>query len=207
MLCIIYAMKNNVIEKLNWRYATKVFDKSKKLSEDDLNILLESLRLTPSSFGLQPWKFVLVKNIDLREKIKDASYGQTQMTDASDLIVLCAKETITEDDVVKITGNNEGYKNMIMGSIKNKSNDEILNWNAKQVYLALGFLLETAAIMNIDACPMEGFDNKKVDEILGLNEKGLKSVVICPVGYRSEDDKYANNPKFRFPQSELVTIL
>ena len=207
MLCIIYAMKNNVIEKLNWRYATKVFDKSKKLSEDDLNILLESLRLTPSSFGLQPWKFVLVKNIDLREKIKDASYGQTQMTDASDLIVLCAKETLTEDDVVKITGNNEGYKNMIMGSIKNKSNDEILNWNAKQVYLALGFLLETAAIMNIDACPMEGFDNKKVDEILGLNEKGLKSVVICPVGYRSEDDKYANNPKFRFPQSELVTIL
>ncbi len=207
MLCIIYAMKNNVIEKLNWRYATKVFDKSKKLSEDDLNILLESLRLTPSSFGLQPWKFVLVKNIDLREKIKDASYGQTQMTDASDLIVLCAKETITEDDVVKITGNNEGYKNMIMGSIKNKSNDEILNWNAKQVYLALGFLLETAAIMNIDACPMEGFDNKKVDEILGLNEKGLKSVVICPVGYRSEDDKYANNSKFRFPQSELVTIL
>jgi nitroreductase len=200
-------MKNNVIEKLNWRYATKVFDKSKKLSEDDLNILLESLRLTPSSFGLQPWKFVLVKNIDLREKIKDASYGQTQMTDASDLIVLCAKETITEDDVVKITGNNEGYKNMIMGSIKNKSNDEILNWNAKQVYLALGFLLETAAIMNIDACPMEGFDNKKVDEILGLNEKGLKSVVICPVGYRSEDDKYANNSKFRFPQSELVTIL
>ena len=207
MLCIIYAMKNNVIEKLNWRYATKVFDKSKKLSEDDLNILLESLRLTPSSFGLQPWKFVLVKNIDLREKIKDASYGQTQMTDASDLIVLCAKETLTEDDVVKITGNNEGYKNMIMGSIKNKSNDEILNWNAKQVYLALGFLLETAAIMNIDACPMEGFDNKKVDEILGLNEKGLKSVVICPVGYRSEDDKYANNSKFRFPQSELVTIL
>ena len=96
---------------------------------------------------------------------------------------------------------------MIMGSIKNKSNDEILNWNAKQVYLALGFLLETAATMNIDACPMEGFDNKKVDEILGLNEKGLKSVVICPVGYRSEDDKYANNPKFRFPQSELVTIL
>jgi nitroreductase len=200
-------MKNNVIEKLNWRYATKMFDKSKKISDDDLNILIESLRLTPSSFGLQPWKFVLVKNIDLREKIKDASYGQIQMTDASDLIVLCAKETLTEDDVVKITGNNEGYKNMIMGSIKNKSNDEILNWNAKQVYLALGFLLETAAIMNIDACPMEGFDNKKVDEILGLNEKGLKSVVICPVGYRSEDDKYANNPKFRFPQSELVTIL
>lgn len=200
-------MKNNVIEKLNWRYATKMFDKSKKISDDDLNILIESLRLTPSSFGLQPWKFVLVKNIDLREKIKDASYGQTQMTDASDLIVLCAKETLTEDDVVKITGNNEGYKNMIMGGIKNKSNDEILNWNAKQVYLALGFLLETAAIMNIDACPMEGFDNTKVDEILGLNEKGLKSVVICPVGYRSEDDKYANNPKFRFPQSELVTIL
>jgi nitroreductase len=200
-------MKNNVIEKLNWRYATKMFDKSKKISDDDLNILIESLRLTPSSFGLQPWKFVLVKNIDLREKIKDASYGQIQMTDASDLIVLCAKETLTEDDVVKITGNNEGYKNMIMGSIKNKSNDEILNWNAKQVYLALGFLLETAAIMNIDACPMEGFDNKKVDEILGLNEKGLKSVVICPVGYRSEDDKYANNSKFRFPQSELVTIL
>ena len=176
---MIESMKNNVIEKLNWRYATKMFDKSKKISDDDLNILIESLRLTPSSFGLQPWKFVLVKNIDLREKIKDASYGQIQMTDASDLIVLCAKETLTEDDVVKITGNNEGYKNMIMGSIKNKSNDEILNWNAKQVYLALGFLLETAATMNIDACPMEGFDNTKVGDKL-IKNRGEASVKVLP---------------------------
>jgi len=115
---------------------------------------------------------MLVKNVELREKIKDASYGQAQMTDASDLIVLCAKENITEADVVKITGDNENYKNMIMGSVSNKSNIELFNWNSKQVYIALGFLMETAAMMDIDACPMEGFDNAKVDEILN-NACGL----------------------------------
>lgn len=204
---MITLMNNNIIQQLNWRYATKSFDKNKKINPQDFDTLLESLRLSPSSFGIQPWKFIVVKNSEIREKIKEASYGQVQISDASDLIVLCAKNNITEVDVDRITGSNESYKNMIMSAIGAKSTDELLNWNAKQVYIALGFLLETAALMNIDSCPMEGFDANKVDEILKLKEKGLTSTVICPVGYRSVDDKYAMAKKVRFLREELVLVV
>jgi nitroreductase len=120
-------MKNNIIQQLNWRYATKTFDKDKKISQENLDILLESLRLTPSSFGLQPWKFIVIKNPEIREKIKAVAYGQSQVADASDLIILCAKENITEADVVKITGENEVYKNMVMGAVGGRNVSELLN--------------------------------------------------------------------------------
>ena len=198
------SMKNKIIEQLNWRYATKVFNKNKKVEDKDLNILLEAMRLSPSSFGIQPWKFVLVKNAQIREKIKEAAYGQNQITDASYLLVFCAKTKIAESDIDKLVGDNKDYKNVIMGAITNRSDHDLLNWNARQVYIALGFLLETCALMKIDACPMEGFDNAKVDEILGLKEMGLTSMVMCPIGYRSNEDKYSKKEKFRFCLEELV---
>lgn len=200
-------MQNKIIQGLNWRYATKVFNKNKKINSDDFKILTESLRLSPSSFGLQPWKFFIIKNAEIREKIKEVAYGQSQVTDASELIVMCAKTTIVENDIDKLVGDNVGYKNVILGAIYNKSELEMQNWNARQVYIALGFLLETCALLQIDSCPMEGFDNSKIDEILKLKENGLTSVLLCPVGYRSDDDKYASKIKTRFLESEIIEVL
>lgn len=211
-------MSNNIIDHLNWRYATKIFDKDKKISEEQLDVLLESLRLSPSSHGLQPWKFLVVKNAEIREKIKEASYSQVQTTDASDLIVLCAKTNFGEqeinnyiDRVVKVR--NVSAESLIkhqqgmVTSFGKRSEEEKQTWARNQVYIALGFLLETCAMMEIDSCPMEGFDKSKVDEILGLKEKGLMSVVMCPVGYRSVEDKYATASKVRFSVQETVLVI
>lgn len=203
------------LQALNWRYATKSFDATKKIPAETLELLLEALRLAPSSYGLQPWKFVVVENAELREKLKVVSWNQGQITDASALIVLCRKEPFGEADVeayvqdtAKTRGeaveNLEGYKQMMLGSVKGRDEAAMAVWTSKQVYLALGVLLSAAAVNGIDTCPMEGFDAAQYDEILGLKEKGLRSVVLCPVGYRSETDKYATAKKVRFAQADLV---
>ena len=203
------------LQALNWRYATKNFDATKKIPAETLELLLEAARLAPSSFGLQPWKFVLVENAELREKLKAASWGQAQITDSSSVLVLCRKEAFGESDVqayVEETAqtrgeaveNLEGYKQMMLGALKGKDAAAMATWSAEQVYLALGVLLSAAAVNGVDACPMEGFDPAQYDEILGLKEKGLRSVVICALGYRSESDKYSSAKKVRFSKETLV---
>lgn len=203
------------IKALNWRYAVKTFDSEKKLSKEQLDTLLESLRLTASSFGLQPWKFIVVENKELREKLKEHAWNQSQVVDASHLIVLCNKTTIDETYVTKYiektakernisTDNLQGFKDMMLGTIKNRSQDEIAAWNKNQVYIALGNLLTVCAIENIDACPMEGFDATKFNEILDLKKEGLNAAVLCPVGFRSEEDDSAKRAKVRFDTDDII---
>jgi len=203
-----------ILNSLGWRYATKQFDTEKKLSEDQLNTIKEALRMTPSSFGLQPWKFVFVKNPKTREKLKEHAWGQTQITDASHLLVLCRVNEVDQDlvnsyfeDMKKTTWAGEddikGYKDMVSGFAWNLDETSAKIWAEKQVYIALWNIMTVLAEMKIDSCPMEWFDAAKFDEILWLHEKGISSTVVLPIGFRSEDDSYAWNPKVRFETEEL----
>lgn len=206
---------SNLIDDLNWRYATKEFDSSKKISNSDFNVLAESLRLSPSSFGLQPWKFVLVENEQIRQSLVGHSWNQKQVVDASHLFVLARVNDLGDslvdnylEDMIKTRGGSredlKGFEDMMKGFLANMNDDQKSHWANLQIYIALGQLMTTAAHMRIDACPMEGFSKAEYDKILGLQEKGLSSVVVCPVGYRKESDKYATAPKVRFPMDELL---
>ena len=204
----------NIIEALNWRYAVKTFDASKQLTDAQLSILTESLRLSASSYGLQPWKFIVVSNPEIRKKLRESAWNQPQITDASHLIVLAVKNIDAAavdaymESVAKTRGvtmeSLKGYGDMIKGSFTGKSPETLKEWAARQVYIALGTLLMVAAHEEIDACPMEGFDAKKFDEILGLDKLGLKSKVLAAVGYRSAEDKSLALPKSRFSKEEVV---
>jgi nitroreductase len=206
------------LQKLNWRYATKGFDPAKKLSAEQIEGLLEALRLAPSSFGLQPWKFVLVENPELRATLRGASWNQAQITEASHLIVLCRQEHMGPQEIehfVETTAKErgqdaaelEGYKKMMEGAMSAKDEEKRAVWASEQVYLALGVLLSACAAADIDSCPMEGFDAAQYDEILDLPGKGLHAVVVCPVGFRSADDKYAMAKKVRYSKEELIVRL
>lgn len=206
-------------DALKWRYATKTFDPSKKVPEDVFAQIMEAARLAPSSFGLELWKFVVVENAELRAKVREVSWNQGQVTDASHLVVLCRQADVTPADVEVFINRTasargltdlsalDGYKQMILGTISALDETKKASWMGKQVYLALGFMMAQAAELGVDTCPMEGFDPEKVDEILGLNALGLKSVVLCPVGYRSEEDKYATLAKVRRPKDEALVRL
>lgn len=202
---------------LLWRYATKKFDSSRKIPKAQLDELLEALRLAPSSFGLQPWKFIVVKNNALRKELKVHSWNQSQIVDASELIVLCALRELDEayiKNYVRQVANErsvpveslKSYEDLMIGTVKNQTKEQISEWMKHQVYIALGFLMYAASERRIDSCPMEGFDRKKYDEILKLEEKGLQSVVLCTVGYRAHDDTYARSKKVRFSLKEVLEI-
>ena len=208
----------NVIERLNWRYATKAFDQSRKISDRDFEILQESLRLSPSSFGLQPWKFIIVNDKNRRQKLREQAWGQPQITDASHLIVLCALKDMDEKyveeyiDFISRARNTDksklqDYKKMMTGFIKNLSKEELKSWMKRQVYIALGTLMTTAAVMDIDSCPMEGFNNKDFDKVLELDKYGVESLVLCALGYRSKDDDYAKLKKVRYPSDKVLIKL
>lgn len=204
-----------IINDLEWRYACKEFNAEKKLTDEQLNQLIEALRLTPSSFGLQPWKFVLVENTELREKLVEASWNQNQVKDASHLFVLCSPLEIDEAFVDKFISSTaaargqdvselDGFKGMLMKMIVGKDTAWQMNWAKNQIYIALGNLMTVAAHLKIDCCPMEGFVSTKYDDILGLREKGLTSVVVAPVGFRADSDKYASLAKSRFSTEEVL---
>lgn len=204
----------NQNEHLEWRYATKKFDGAKKIPAKELADIIDTLRLSPSSFGLQPWKFVVVTNDALREKLKPCAWNQAQITDASHLLVLCSLKTMDEAyikhfvaQMVHVRGiareSIEGYEQIMLGFLKAKTHEQISAWMKNQVYIALGVLLAECAHRKIDACPMEGFDPQKFDELLGLDKKGLTSVVLCPIGYRAADDDYAHAKKVRFDKKDL----
>ncbi len=205
----------NTLEALNWRYATKAYDSSKKLTEEQINNLLEVIRLSPSSYGLQPYKVIHVKTAEIREKLKAASWGQTQITDASDLLVFAVPTNLSDVDVddfinlvAEVRGAQaeqlKGYADMIKGAVNGRDDAGKVSWAAKQAYIALGLLLETAALEKIDATPMEGFDSTQYNEILGLNEQNLTAVVVAALGYRSETDEYINLKKVRKDVKDLV---
>lgn len=204
-----------ILGQLNRRYAVKKFDATKKVSDEDWNTLEQSLLLAPSSYGLQPYKFVVVTDEKLKQELTPAAYGQTQIADCSHLVVIAYKKTLTDHDVehfvdriveVRATPR-EGladYENTMKGAAKKQVEDSTIEtWNSRQAYITLGFLLETAALLGVDACPMEGFHPGEFDRILDLTD--YTSVVLCPVGYRDEANDYmANQAKVRFPKEELI---
>ncbi len=224
MYCMYYVFTRNyktmiantdLIQQLERRYATKQFDTEKKIPEDDLNTLLESLRLSPSSFGLQGRWFVVVESSDLRAQLRPHSRDQAQVTDASHLIVLCRSLDMWEEQIQlfinKIAEIREipadsldGYKGMMNGFVEGMSDQEITHRLTKQVYLALWFLLSSCAHLQIDACPLEWFDSKKYDEILWLEQERLSSCVVVPVGYRHADDAHAALAKVRFDKQKVI---
>jgi nitroreductase len=205
-----------LIEVLNWRYATKKFDAAKKISAETWKALEQSLVLAPSSYGLQPWKFIVVENPALREQLKAASWNQTQVTDASHFIVFTTKEKISEDDVHEFMNLNastrgmpaealKGYADMIIGDlVRGPRSAMIHSWAQRQSYIAMGFLMESAALLQVDTCAMEGLDPAAYDKILGLEGSGYKTVAAMAVGYRHAEDKYASAKKVRFPAERVV---
>jgi nitroreductase len=202
---------------LKRRYATKKFDAAKKIDARLWNALEEALVLSPSSYGLQPWKFFVVDDPALRAKLKTASWGQSQITDADRLVVFAARKDLGAADVerfVERTAKVRGipvsslgsYKQMMLAAVS-KAKHEVAAWTARQVYIALGNFLAAAAALGVDACPMEGFDPAKYDEVLGLAQKGFSAVVVATAGYRAADDSYADAPKVRFAREEVVAHL
>jgi len=207
---------NEIKQALEWRYATKRFDATKKISEVDWKILEESLKMAPSSYGVQPWKFLVVENPEIREKLKPVSWNQTQVTDASHYVVLLYKEKMDADHVQKYVDrvaevrgvpltSLDGYKSMMMENlVLNPNEKKIENWAQRQTYIAMGFLLETAALLKVDACPMEGFDPAAYDKILNLEGTGWKSIASVALGYRHPEDGFQSAKKVRFEDEQVV---
>jgi nitroreductase len=206
-----------VNERLAWRYATKKFDPTKKVSPEKLESILEAVRLTPTSSGLQPFELLVVTNAGIREKIKDVSWNQAQVTDCSHLLVFAAWDDITPERVHmmfdltnEIRGvRNEGWENyrqQLLGIVGARGTEANYQAAARQAYIGLGAALIAAAFEEVDATPMEGFDPAAVDEILGLNAKGLRSVILLPLGYRAETgDWLVNLKKVRRSRERFVT--
>ena len=199
---------SNIIESLSWRYATKKFDTNKKLSEDKINILKEAFNLTATSFGLQTISMLVISNEDLKKSLIEHAYNQKQVYEASHLLVICIQNDIKDKDVndffdnIKVIRNTpetilESYRNYLLQSMRDKSVEERQQWSMNQAYIALGNLMTVCAVEGIDSCPMEGFNPEKYDEILNLKDKGLKSLLLLPVGYRAEDDMFATFKKVR----------
>jgi len=203
------------IECLNWRSAIKSFNASKKVSEQDVENLLEVLRLSPSSLGVQPWKFMLVQDEKVRLDLRKAAHDQSQVTDSSCIFVLCSFTDISMNDVdrhVLNMSNLRGvelssldkYRDNLKNFVESRTKEELAIWSKKQVYIALGNLLTACAVVGIDTCPMEGFDAAEFDRILGLKEQGLSATVACAIGYRSENDRISKLKKVRFNKDEVV---
>jgi len=206
------------LDSLRWRYATKAFDPQQTIPEKTWSAIEDSLVLTPSSFGLQPWHFLVITNDEIKAELLPHSWNQTQVTECSHYVVLAAKTQIGEaeiqewvDRITEIRGDSpaslNGYREMMSGFMTQMNADEIRNWARLQTYIALGQLMTTAAALGIDACPMEGFVPPEYDRILDLPAKGLTASVACALGYRDKDDKYADLAKVRFEKKALVSRL
>ena len=207
---------DTVLKQLNWRYATKKFDPARKISEADWKTLEQTLVLAPSSFGLQPWKFIVVNDVATREKLVAASWNQRQMAEASHLVVFAIRKDIDTkhvdryiDRVVEVRGVPrealEQYRQIMHSYVKRHGDGfDVNEWSARQLYIALGSFMTVAAMLGIDTCPMEGIDPKQYDKILGLESQGLATLCACPAGYRAADCKYANMPKVRFKAEDVI---
>lgn len=209
---------DQLLSALRWRYATKQFDVSRKIPADVWDALEESLVLTPSSFGLQPWKFIVVRDPAVRAKLQPESWNQPQVTEASHFVVLTARTDLDSHDIEawiarmaeaqgKTPADLAPLKGMIAGFAETMSCEARHAWNTRQVYIALGQLMTAAAVLGIDTCPMEGISAAAYDRILGLENSGYATAVACALGYRSADDKYAAAPKARFARERVIQHL
>jgi nitroreductase len=208
-----------VLTQLNWRYATKKFDSARKISPEDWAVLEEALILSPSSYGLQPWKFIVITDQKTREKLFPATWKQRQILDCSHYVVFVVNTAMTEEHIdrhitrtVEVRGGTvealKRYRDTMVADVVTGARAAISEeWAARQAYLALGNFMTSAALMGIDTCPMEGFEPAEYDEILDLNSKGLTSVVCCAAGYRATHDKYASQKKVRFPREHVIHIV
>lgn len=211
-------MTNQLIEDLKWRYAVKKYDDTKKIPTEIFNAIKEVLRLTPSSNGLQPYKFLVVENPEVRERLRAYSYNQSPITDASHLIVFCSYKSLNEhyyDNFIQLNStvrevpieSLDGFKLHLKRELLTRSNEETLRSNEKQCYIALGQLLQTAATYRVDASPIEGFIPEKYDEILQLDDKNLTATVVCTLGYRAEDDPAQKRTKVRKASEDLFEVI
>ncbi len=210
-------MQEQIAKALGWRYAVQSFDSAKKVSDSDLKTILESGRLAPSSFGLEPWKFIVVENAETRAKLQSVSYGQPKVTEASHLIIIArrtdAREHIVRERIERTAAIQEqdveslaGFKEMLDGVIASRDDAALDAWNARQAYIALGMMMETASLLGVDNAAMEGFDPKGVDEALGLQEQNLTATVMLSIGYRGVDVS-ADRPKVRRAFDEVVEFV
>lgn len=209
------ASPESVVSSLRWRYATKKFDPARKIPREKWDALMEALVLAPSSYGLQPWKFFVVEDPATRAKLQAASWGQSQIVDADKLVVFAARKGFGAADVERFVARIaevrktpaaalDGYKQMMLGVL---GRPQLEAWVARQVYLALGTFLVSAAALGVDACPMEGIEPAKYDEILGLSAKGYTALCVATAGFRAADDAYAAQAKVRFPRAEVVETI
>jgi nitroreductase len=207
---------SQLLESLEWRYATKKFDNTKKIDADTWNALEKTLILTPSSYGAMPYKFIIVQTQAIKDQLTAASYGQAQVSDCSHHVVFVAKEKMDADHLRKYVeqmasvrgikaDDLAGYEKMMVGNLVDKmSAEQSFKWASNQAYIALGNFMTAAAVLGVDACPFEGINPLKYDEILGLSGSGWKTVCACPTGYRATDDKYADAKKVRFDAKDLI---
>ncbi len=208
-----------LLTQLNWRYATKKFDSARKILPEDWTVLESALILSPSSYGLQPWKFIVITDQKTRKKLFPATWNQRQILDCSHYLVFTANTKMTEEHIdrhlartVEVRGGAveelKRYRNIMVGDVVTGARGPIAQeWAAHQAYLALGNFITSAALMGIDTCPMEGFQPDEYDRILDLAPKGLASVVCCAAGYRAADDKSAMKKKVRYPREQVIHIV
>jgi nitroreductase/dihydropteridine reductase len=191
-------MREDIIKALKWRYAVKIFDPTKKISKEELETILESGRLAPSSIGMEPWKFFVVENPELRTKIRAASFDQPKVTDAPTLILIARRTDVRENvarELIERTAAThnvdhselDGLKQLAEGGVGRHTDESLDAWVKSQAYIPLGIMVETAALLGVDACPMEGFIPEKIDEILGLKQKKLTATVLIAFGHRGAD--------------------
>jgi nitroreductase len=209
-------LPETLVNAMEWRYSAKSFDPARKISSEVMAALEKSLVLTASSYGLQPWAFLIIDDAAIREKLRPASWNQRQVTECSHYVVFAQKKGIDEPYVdrylaaVAATRNVSmeslgGLRKGILGDVVHGARSRyVAEWAARQIYIALGNLLTSAALLGIDSCPMEGFEPAKYDEILDLDGQGLNATVACALGYRHPEDKFSTFKKVRFSASELV---
>jgi nitroreductase len=205
-----------LLNALRWRYATKVFDPTKKIPDDIWQTLKQALVLTSTSYGLQPYRFLVIESPAKRAELLPHSWGQKQVVDASHFIVFTVQSKVTQAHVDKLINHTShvrqippdflnSYRGMMLGDLVSGPRSKIAReWATHQAYIALGNLMTCAAVLGVDACPMEGFVPAEYDRILGLNGSGYASVVCCALGYRSASDKYAGLAKVRYAETDLV---
>lgn len=209
---------SDFISNQNWRYATKKFDATKKISSEDLETLKEAIQLSTSSYGLQPYKVFIIENPELRAKIQPFAWGQSQIIDASQLLVFANITNFGETEIDNYIANMaetrgisaesvKGYADFMKMKITALTEEDRNNWTSKQTYLALGNLLNAAAELKIDVTPMEGFEPENVNELLGLKALGLNASLLATIGYRHEEDATQHYKKVRKPKNELFINL
>lgn len=210
---------DTILNQLNWRYATKAFDPTKRISDDNWRALSEALRLSPSSYGLQPWRFIVVESAELRQKLASAApLNRDKFEAASHIVIIAGLEVVTEtyvdrhsDRIAAVRNtpreSQQGYRDMVRRRLAGVPEADHIEWTSRQIYIAMGTFLTVAALLNIDSCAMEGIDPAAFDNILGLRGTGYKTVVALAAGYRTAEDMNQHATKVRFDREDVLVTL